>query len=508
MDLLYRIFAFSEDDPILFTSLYFWGFFFVLLLFYGIVYERKGLRNAYLLAMSLFFYYKSGGYFFSLLIFSTLADYTLGHLIHKAPASASRKLYLTLSIAINLGLLAYFKYAYFLTGIFNDLAGTDAGTVNIFTLLYNRFSGESLDVTVIILPVGISFFTFQTISYAVDVYRKKLKPVNSIVDFGFYVSFFPQLVAGPIVRAAEFIPQLYNPYNLGIRQMGHAVFLIISGLIKKMIISDYISVNFVDRVFDNPLSYTGFENLMAIYGYSVQIYCDFSGYTDIAIGVALLLGFRLPVNFNSPYKAVNIADFWRRWHISLSSWLRDYLYIPIGGNRRGKGRTYANLMVTMLLGGLWHGASMRFVLWGALHGAGLAAHKLFRDVFPSGGRIERPLSGFRRFLSIFFTFQFVSFTWLFFRSETMENLGNMLYRILYAFGIADMPAMMLAHRNVFSLILIALVIHWLPSGLKESWRGAFIRTPVSAKVAVAVLTVFVIYQFKSAGLLPFIYFQF
>ena len=417
-------------------------------------------------------------------------------------------MFLGLSVFINLGLLAYFKYAYFLTSLFNDITATDIQVVNYFTLFSNRITGGNVDISIIILPVGISFFTFQTISYAADIYRGKLKPLNNIIDFGFYVSFFPQLVAGPIVRAAEFVPQLYGSFKLTMQQMGHAVFLIMNGLVKKMIISDYISVNFVDRVFDNPLSYSGFENMMAIYGYSVQIYCDFSGYTDMAIGIALLLGFRLPVNFNSPYKAVNIADFWRRWHISLSSWLRDYLYIPLGGSRKRGMRTYANLMITMLLGGLWHGANWRFIIWGGIPGLALAVHKLGNDIFPFRGKIHRPPGRVRRFISIFLTFQFVSFTWLFFRGETLQNVSNMLYRIFNNFGAGDIAMLLLSHRHVFLLMLTAMIIHWLPSSFREYYRGIFIRTPIAVKVFLVVLTVFIIYQVRSAGIQPFIYFQF
>lgn len=508
MDLLSGILKYSEDSPMLFTRLYFWGFFFVLLLFYSAVYKKNSLRNSYLFLMSLFFYYKSGGYFFSLLIFSTLADYSLGHLIYMAKTRLRKKLFLAISVFINLGLLAYFKYAYFLADILNSITDHDVQVVNFLSLLYNRVAGGDMDISVIVLPVGISFFTFQTISYTVDVYREKLKPVRNIIDFGFYVSFFPQLVAGPIVRAAEFMPQLYSSFRLTVREMGHAIFLIVSGLIKKMLISDYISVNFVDRVFDNPLSYTGFESMMAVYGYSVQIYCDFSGYTDIAIGVALLLGFRLPINFNSPYKAVNITDFWRRWHISLSSWLRDYLYIPLGGNRKGRLRRYANLFVTMLLGGLWHGADMRFIVWGGLHGLALAVHKLWRDIFPASSEAHIRLKGLRRFFSLFLTFQFVSFAWLFFRAENMQVVKDMLSRIFHSFGADIIISIMSVHRNVFSIIVVAMIIHWLPSRFKEFYRGLFIRTPVVVKLLFIVVLVFVIYQVKSAAIQPFIYFRF
>ena len=508
MDIFSAVFSYSGDNPMLFTSLYFWGFFFVLLLFYSILYRNKALRNAYLFLMSLFFYYKSGGYFFSLLVFSTIADYVLGHLIYNAGNRFLKKMFLTLSVAINLGLLAYFKYAYFMTDLFNRLTGSELQVINFLASWYNNLTGAGLDLSVIVLPVGISFFTFQTISYTVDVYRLKLKPVRSIIDFGFYVSFFPQLVAGPIVRAAEFIPQLYASFRLSMQEMGHAIFLIIGGLIKKVLISDYISVNFVDRVFENPLSYTGFENMMAVYGYSVQIYCDFSGYTDIAIGIGLLLGFRLPINFNSPYKAVNIADFWHRWHISLSSWLRDYLYIPLGGNRKGALRTYANLLVTMILGGLWHGADLRFLIWGGLHGLGLAVHRLWVTLLPANGRRRGTESRLWRFITLFFTFQFVSFAWIFFRAGDMKAVTDMISVIVYSFGAGYVPAAVKTHGTVFIVILLALIIHWLPARLKEWYRGVFIRTPVIVKILSVVLLVVVIYQVISADIQPFIYFRF
>ncbi|MGF1583945.1 MAG: MBOAT family O-acyltransferase [Bacteroidales bacterium] len=508
MDLFPGIFTYSEDAPLLFTRIYFWGFFLVLLLFYSLIYKKNPWRNAYLLIMSLFFYYKSGGYFFSLLIISTIADFTLGHLIYRARTGFLKKLFLVVSVTFNLGLLAWFKYAYFLTGFFNQITGLDLAVINYPSLLYNQYMGGTADISVIILPVGISFYTFQTISYTVDVYRQKLKPVGNIVDFGFYVSFFPQLVAGPIVRASEFIPQLYTSFRLSIQEMGHAWFLIMSGLVKKILISDYISANYVDMVFNNPASFTGFENLMAVYGYSVQIYCDFSGYTDIAIGVALLLGFKLPVNFNSPYKADNIADFWRRWHISLSSWLRDYLYIPLGGNRRGSLRTYANLLVTMILGGLWHGASLRFIIWGGLHGIALAAHKFSTDHFRGKKRISQRETTMSRFFSVFITFQFVSFTWLFFRSESISSAFVMMNRIWNEFGIEFVPQILYAYSSVFLLMLFALVVHWLPAGFKEWYRGIYIRTHILVKIVFAVLMVFLFYQFRSAGIQPFIYFQF
>ena len=269
-------------------------------------------------------------------------------------------------MAVNLGMLAYFKYTNFLIDIANQMFGQG------FMQFQNIF-----------LPVGISFFVFQSMSYTIDIYRGQLKPLDNWCDYLFYLSFFPQLVAGPIVRARDFIPQIrQNPIVVTREMFGTGVFLILTGLFKKAIISDYISLNFVDRIFDEPLLYSGFECLAGIYGYALQIYCDFSGYSDMAIGIALLLGFRFPKNFDAPYKSATITEFWRRWHISLSTWLRDYLYISLGGNRKGKLRTYGNLFITMLLGGLWHGAAVRFILWGALHGAALALHKLWMAVVP------------------------------------------------------------------------------------------------------------------------------
>jgi D-alanyl-lipoteichoic acid acyltransferase DltB (MBOAT superfamily) len=295
------------------------------------------------------------------------------------------------------------------------------------------------------------------------VYRKKVEPAKNILDFGFYVSFFPQLIAGPIVRAAEFIPQIYEKYNVTRREMWTAVFLIINGLIKKIVISDYISLNFVDRMFDDPMLYSGFELLMGTYGYALQIYCDFSGYTDIAIGAALLLGFRLPINFNSPYKAYNVQDFWHRWHISLSTWLRDYLYIPLGGNRKGRVRTYINLIITMLIGGLWHGASYKFIIWGALHGVALAVNKLTKEYFSNFNRtFVLP-----KVLKVFFTFHFVCLAWIFFRASSMTTALEIIGRICSEFYIQFIPEILQGYKTVFILMAVAFFIHFLPAKFKS-----------------------------------------
>lgn len=403
MNRLKDIFTFSEEFPLIFTQINFWIFFAVAYFIFALLYKRIHLRNAYLLLISLFFYYKTSGLFVGILLFSTVSDFFIGKFIYNSTHELKRKILVTLSVCINLLTLSYFKYAYFFTDSFNALFHTDYEVVNWLALWANGFTDLSyFTVDAIILPVGISFYTFQTISYSVDIYRSKITPLNSIVDFGFYVSFFPQLVAGPIVRAEHFVPQITRPTIVSKEDFNKGTFMILKGLIKKMIFADYIAMHFMDRVFDTPDMYSGFTNIMALIGYSLQIYGDFSGYTDIAIGLALLMGFQLPVNFNSPYKAINCGDFWKRWHISLSTWLRDYLYIPLGGNRKGTiasfiilsvlliGVVFAlgdpivtavvafvvlvlgvlairykavgkhinaniNLMLTMLIGGLWHG---------------------------------------------------------------------------------------------------------------------------------------------------------
>lgn len=545
------ILLYFEDTPLIFTQLYFWVFFGVVLLFYSIFYKNKPVRNAYLFFVSLFFYWKTSGFFFLILLISTLSDYFLGFKIYNAKKPLNKKLWLTLSIFVNLFLLIYFKYAYFFTESINDLLGTHIQVMNHFAHFTNEFYDTNFRVDAILLPVGISFFTFQTMSYAIDVYRGHVKPVKSLLDFGFYVSFFPQLVAGPIVRAADFIPQLYEDYSLTKKQFGMALFWIINGLIKKMVLADYIAVNFIDRVFSNPLSYSGFEGLMALYGYSLQVYADFSGYTDIAIGIAMLMGFRLPKNFNSPYKAVSTGDFWKRWHISLSSWLKDYLYIPMGGNRGGSAFSFItlaiilffisliaasiwvalglvigvavvmvfawfipifkrwlitniNIMLTMLIGGLWHGASWNFVLWGGLNGVGIVVYKLWRKISPW----ESKDTWYKRVWAIFLTFNFITFTRIWFRSESFSKASDLIHQIRFNFNAAIIPDVATAFWKVFLVMLVGYIIHWLPNWFKNWYRQTFIGMSLGLKVLICFATVFLIYQFMAADMVPFIYFQF
>lgn len=502
--LVKSIFKYNPDEPLIFSTPAFWLFFLLVLAGYSILYKKLFIRNLYLFLVSLFFYYKSGGLFLFLLIFVTLIDFTCGLLIHNSRTKFTRRLFVLISIISNLGILAYFKYTGFFVSTINDLFGTDYQVYDFLASLSNSHLGTSFNINNIILPVGISFFTFQSLSYTFDVYRRKMTPVRNIIDFGFYVSFFPQLVAGPIVRASEFIPQLYREFHLSKREFSHAIFLISKGLIKKIIISDFIAVNFIDRVFDAPSIYSGFENLMAVYGYGLQIYCDFSGYTDIAIGLGLILGFRLPVNFNSPFKAAGIADFWKRWHISLSRWLKDYLYIPLGGNRKGKIRTNLNLIITMLLGGLWHGAALRFIIWGGLHGIGLVFNRIWNSIF--GDRLKNGLIG--RAVAVFITFQFVSFCWIFFRAPDLDSVNMMLKQIFENFSPGSYMTVIPAYSSAFLLIFVGYVIHFLPEKTKESYRGLFIRIPLIAQLVVIMLVAIFLYQMRTTEVMPFIYFRF
>jgi len=502
--LVKEIFSYDPAESLIFTSPAFWIFFLFVLAGFSLFYRKLFVRNFFLLLVSLFFYYKTGGLFLFLLVFVTIIDYTSGLLIYRSSSKAGKRFFLLLSIVSNIGLLAYFKYTGFIVHSINDLFGTEIVVRDVLGALSNSLLGTGFDVSSIVLPVGISFFTFQSLSYTIDMYRMKLEPVRNIFDFGFYVSFFPQLVAGPIVRASEFIPQLYREYNVSAREYSHAVFLIVKGLTKKIIISDFIAVNFIDRVFELPTAYSGFENLMAVYGYGLQIYCDFSGYTDIAIGLGLILGFRLPFNFNSPYKASDLSDFWKRWHISLSRWLKDYLYIPLGGNRKGRFRTIVNLMITMLIGGLWHGASLRFVIWGGLHGIGLALNKIKDYIFGKPVRKGKLSS----FFAVFLTFNFVSFCWIFFRAQNMHDVALMLRQIINDFVPASFGTVLTAYSGAFALMAAGYIMHFLPEKFKEWYRGLFINTPVAVQFILVLIAGFFLFRMGSFATIPFIYFRF
>ena len=537
-------FTFNPQHPMLFNSSLFLGLFLAFYFVYIFTRNHATFRTVYVTLFSLFFYYKAGGNYFVLLIISSLLDYYFAYRIYKSQNQGWRKFFLAVSMVTNLGILGYFKYTNFLIDSFNAILQSNFALQDIF------------------LPVGISFYTFQTMSYTIDIYRREIEPAKSFLDFTFFVCFFPQLVAGPIVRAKDFIPQIYKKITLTKEDASMALFLIIGGLLKKAVISDYISLNFVDRVFDAPNSYSAFENLMAVYGYTLQIYCDFSGYSDMAIGLALLMGFTLPINFRTPYQSQNITEFWRRWHISLSTWLKDYLYISVGGNRKGTFwgyffpvvffaatlfwgyKMYAttplplyislgalvvfvlsiivaknkvkslrsgfNQMTTMLLGGLWHGANLRFIVWGALHGLALAVHKTFVELFPTKDPEKKTLwRSIGSLVAILITFHFVAFCWIFFRSRDFDialNIINNIYEL--TFNFEQWKTIIEGYRNVFILIAIGYIWHFFPKNMNEQLKNLFDSMPIVFKATIIALTFWVVYATASSDAQPFIYFQF
>ncbi len=400
-----------------------------------------------------------------------------------------RRVLLIAAVAVNLGALAYFKYyGFFATSVVDSLG--DVG-IKVSPPLFQ-----------IILPIGISFFTFQALSYVVDTYRGKVTPVP-LLDFATYLSFFPHLVAGPIVRASEFLPQLQERPDPRYLDGSHAFRLIVAGMFKKVVISSYLAGAIVDKVFAAPANHSSLEILFAIYGYAIQIYADFSGYTDIAIGIALLLGIRFPPNFDSPYTARSLQDFWRRWHMTLSRFLRDYLYIPLGGNRGPRWKTYRNLMLTMLIGGLWHGAAWTFVVWGGIHGTGLAIEHFRSDRREQLGLPEPEPTRGRMVIEWLITFNVVCLAWVFFRSPTFSTAFTMLHQLFTAWGPAPLvtPLLLLT-------IVAMLASQFVPEEAMRGVQAQFSRFPVVAQGLTLAGCFFVINALGPIGVAPFIYFQF
>ncbi|HEX4478617.1 MAG TPA: MBOAT family O-acyltransferase, partial [Polyangiaceae bacterium] len=445
------------------------------------------LRVVFLLAASYFFYAEWNWRFLPLLFASSTADFLLGNAIARAEGHRQRRLWLVATVVMNLGVLAAFKYL-------------DFGVESARALLVALGFDLPMFALRIALPIGVSFFTFESMSYVIDVYRRDIEPHPSYVEYLTFVAFFPHLVAGPIVRPRDLLPQIASPARWDESGASEALFMIATGLLKKVAIGDYLAVNLVDRVFDAPAQFSALECYAAVLGYAVQIYCDFSGYTDIAIGSARLLGIRLPQNFDSPYQAVDVQDFWRRWHISLSTWLRDYLYISLGGNRKGALRTYVNLMLTMLLGGLWHGANWTFVVWGGLHGAALCVNRAMARARARRGAAASRLPNVVRVLM---TFHFVCVAWVFFRAPTFTAARRMFAQLatLSTFH-PNLPA------SVLAVLAVGLASHWTPDAVVKWVKDGFVRLPGPAQGLALFAAALALRQMGEARAVPFVYFQF
>lgn len=436
----------------------------------------------YVVAFNLYFAYRLNGSVMWLLPATACFNYALTQEM-ALREGRTRKLLLATVVVADLAVLAYFKYATF---ILNDVIGL---------MLRTNFSLGS-----IVLPVGISFYTFQGISHAVDVYRRRFTMNTTLLEYFFYLTFFPLLLAGPITRAENLIPRLRRNQQASSRMVWSGLWLIMLGLVKKNMVSDYIG-QFTTWVFDAPQTFSGFENMAALLGYPVQIYFDFSGYSDMSIGAAAILGFWLPDNFLFPYRALSLTDFWRRWHISLSTWFRDYLYIPLGGNRKGTLRMYANNFITMLVAGLWHGASWMFVIWGALHGFGLCVHKFFSRQL----RITIPSTLWGNTLSWLITYVYVCFAWSFFRSQSLTQLGTMYEKIVADFSWAYLSPFVYA-RPLWTVCLIgAMLTYLIPERTYTRLQLRFITLPWLAKFLLFIVCVQLAIEVAQEDVQPFIY---
>lgn len=571
MDWLFNFFPFEKfkdifstdigfGEKLVFTEFNFWLFFILVLVVFSFLHKNKMARSVFLSIVSLYIYFKTSGLFLLILLLSIAVNYFFGRRIFAAKTDRRKKWIVAFSAIFNVLLLGYFKYAIFFTESFNELFHTDYEVVNHFIQYGKSWFGEDLFaspapslVNQIILPVGVSFFTFQNISYVVDIYRKEIEPVKNFFHYTFFVSFFPQLVMGPIVRARDFIPQISQPFVLKRDDFSWSIIQIVKGLVKKIVIADFLVVHFISRITETPEAYPGYVSIIAMWAYSLHIYADFSGYTDIAIGLSRLMGFELKENFRSPYKAVNVADFWRRWHISLGSWLKDYLYIPLGGNRGGSIGSYIailfifvflifitgwydliyiyfgltvlyvagmlmfknfkqyvhrdlNLLITMVIGGLWHGPSENFVIWGVMNGVALIIYKYWKTISP----YENKSNFFIHFWKIFITFNFITFTRIWFKLEADGAPNVMINQMWNHFDFTwdGFVVVLKSYQAVFWVMLFGFVVHWLPDKVKRMYEGWFTRMPlVLQAISVAVILV-LMYQAISSEAPPFVYLMF
>lgn len=535
---VFGLLAYNAEDPLLFNSGFFLFFFAVVLLFFQFVHKRKLTRVIVFSIFSLYFFYKCCGWYVGFMLLAATIDFGLSNWIYKLQSKAKKTAVLVFSITINLGLLCTFKYT------------------DLFINTWNELTDGTIQPLHWIIPVGISFYTFENLSYTLDVYRGHFKPVKNFADYLFFLSFFPKLVMGPIVRASDFIPQIRQESNITREDVGRGLYLILSGLFRKVVISDYLQVNFVQYIFDDPSKHSGVECLFGVYAYALVIYCDFSGYSDMAIGMAKWMGFRIPPNFDSPYQSGNITEFWRRWHISLSSWLRDYLYISLGGNRGGTVGTYIisglffigslvaciiwfassgiwwplllwfgmlmlfvlppligrkgtqgfasslNLLNTMLLGGLWHGASWNFMLWGMLHGVALAVDKLRKAVIPDNK------NKLLRVLGVLITFHFVCYCWVYFKAADYEQATVLLGQIFTNFGADTFVPMIEGYASVMFVLAVGYLLHFTPKFIEERTQLFVSRVPFMFRLALILGMLWLVIQVKQAEQVMPIYLQF
>lgn len=528
-----------SDKPLDFNKLDFWLFFLLVMLFFSFLQKQRIVRNLFITGVSLFFYFKMAKLFVLFLAASMFWNYAIGRSIAKEQDKTKSKRWMILGISLNILVLIYFKYGFFFTESCNALFHTKFEIVNQFAVWGNGFFGEGTFDLKLFAAGGVSFITFQSISYLLDVYRKEVEPVKNVTDYTFYATFFPHVFMGPIARAKEFIPQIYKPYYLDKIDFSAAIFLILKGLAKKLILADFLAEHFIDKILAAPTEFPGFMGILAMWAYSLYIYGDFSGYTDMATGVARLMGFRLGKNFDSPYKSINVADFWRRWHRSLGSFFRDYLYIPLGGNKTGgigsfvmivvilfflifitqwwgllyiylgvtalylilvavfpnfKSYVYRdlNLLITMIVGGLWHGPSQNFVIWGTMNGLALVIFNYWKKVSP----YEKSEIWAARAWKIFLTFNFITFTRIWFRLQDDSAPYDFLNHITRHFELTmeKFGYYCSYFAPELSIFVIGMIVHWLPSGLKNKIEWQFTKQHIVVQAVASVVLVFLMYQ--------------
>ena len=553
--MLENLFSFNSGQGfgLSFTKLDFWLFFLLVMVVFSLLEKKKTIRIIFLTAVSLFFYYKTSGASVLILGFSIGFNYLATKWGLTIENFKLRKTLLVFSVTLNLLILAYFKYAFFFTESFNAMFHTDIHALNYLAHWTSVITEKGSLLDKLIVPAGVSFFTFQSISYLVDTFKREVEPAKNFFDYAFFITFFPHILLGPIARAKDFLPQINQPYQLNKDDFSWAVLQIVKGLIKKIVLADYIAAHFVDKVIDSPETYPGFVGVLAMWAYSLQIYADFSGYTDIATGLARLMGFKLFQNFNSPYKAINVADFWRRWHRSLGAWLKNYLYIPLGGNKTGGWGTYIstliiflflifitrwygliyiyigiisifgvgilifpnfkkfvhrdlNLLITLVVGGLWHGPTTSFVIWGAMNGIALIVYNHWKKISP----YEHSSKWIAHFWKLFITFNFITFTRIWFVLQKENAPIKFLNHIWNNFGLDATTFMTVLEtfNTVFALTIFGFILHWLPTKFKNTITVKFSSLHFVVQAVSVAFIILLMYQAVSDESRGFVYFSF